>query len=85
MKTALREGGGNEVPQWTDLRAFFHVAYKEVTHVEPGRILRLRRESSGESAENEEIRIYRAEYWGEDSHTTLRGAAEGAVEYPAEY
>ena len=53
--------------------------------MEPGRILRLRRESSGESAENEEIRIYRTEYWGEDSHTALQGTAEGAVEYPAEY
>lgn len=67
------------------MRAFFDVPYKEVTHVEPGRILRLRRESSGESAENEEIRIYRTEYWGEDSHTALQGTAEGAVEYPAEY
>ena len=53
--------------------------------MEPGRILRLRRESSGESAENEEIRIYRTEYWGEDSGTALRGTAEGAVEYLAEY
>ena len=67
------------------MRAFFDMAYKEVTHVEPGRILRLRRESSGESAENEEIRIYRTEYWGEDSGTALRGTAEGAVEYLAEY
>lgn len=79
------EIGGNEVPQWTDLRALLDAAYKEVTHVEPGRILRLRRESSEESEENEETRIYRTESWRQDSHATLQSCAEGAVEYPTEY
>lgn len=60
-------------------------AYKEVTHVEPGRNLRLRRESLEESEENEETRIYRTEPWRQDSHTTLQSCAQGAVEYLTEY
>lgn len=64
---------------------FVDAAYKEVTHVEPGGILRLRRESLEESEENEETGIYRTESWRQDSHTKLQSCAEGAVEYPTEY